>query len=851
MDKERKFHIAVAPTRLAKKWRNIEITLTELREKLETPVKTGETMAEYKAMPKVERDKRKDQGGFVGGRLKDGIRKKGMVVCRDFVTLDADNLPPGHDLIAIMDTLPIEYCYVIYPTHSSTPEAPRYRIIIPLEHSIPAEQYEPVARAIAKSIGIDYFDPTTYEPSRLMYWPSCPQDYEFKLIWQDGRDGALLNPDDVLSLYEDWHDMSTWPTGKTEAEIHAATLKKLGDPREKPGLIGMFCRAYTVPQAIDRFLPDAYTQCEDKTDRYTYSKGSTAGGLVIYDDGLHAYSHHATDPASGKDVNAFDLVRLHLFGARDENALPDTPVNKLPSYKAMTELCQADSEVKKLYGEDIKTQLSDDMIEDLPEGERSTALDWVDDLDRTRQGKILPSAHNMLLILRNDPKLKNRAALDLFSHRIMVLGNLPWRKHVKDGADVWSDADDAQLRNYVSETYEGLTGRQVLDDAFVEVVQKQAFHQVRDYWSTAKWDGVKRAETILIDYLGAEDTPYAKAVTINWLKGAVARVYHPGIKYDCCLVLTGPQGIGKSTLLSRLGGKWFSDSVTTFGTKDTLEQLQGNLIIELAEMQATNRAENDQIKAFLSRQVDKFRAPYGRRTEEYPRQCVFAATTNDDIFLKDRTGGRRFLIVPCMGNASKDLFKDLTEEVVLQIWLEVIDIYKKDKSLVLDKEAQRVARDMQEERTEGSEKVGLIADFLDKLLAPDWDEMSLQDRIDYIETADSISSLSAEKLKERFRKGFRRRDRVCAMEVWCECLGNQPRQMRNIDARGLNTVLQNMPGWKVYGHGKRGKLRFKLYGVQRAYYRESTLSAQLYKAAVGCEQPSSVANPVANIEDLM
>ena len=166
-----------------------------------------------------------------------------------------------------------------------------------------------------------------------------------------------------------------------------------------------------------------------------------------------------------------------------------------------------------------------------------------------------------------------------------------------------------------------------------EVISRNRFHPVRDYLKGLTWDGTPRAETLYIDYLGAEDSAYTRMVTKQHLKAAVARVMQPGVKFDPCLVLSGPQGIGKPTILAKLGRQWFNDSIVSLQGKDPMEQLQGSWIIELSEMQATNKSENDQIKAFISRQVDKFRAPYGRRTEEFPRQCVFAATTNDYVFL--------------------------------------------------------------------------------------------------------------------------------------------------------------------------------------------------------------------------
>lgn len=807
------FNLATASSRTAKTWKNTTWRWSDFLARLQPDklTRTGETAAEYRKMSKTDRDRRKDRGGFVGGYLINGQRKKGTVKYRQLLCLDADQA--DRDFIGRVRSVLEGYAWAVYSTHSHTPESPRYRLIIPLSDTCAPEQYEPICRKIASQLNIEVFDPTTYEAHRLMYWPTAPEDGEYIF---ESAEGQLLEPDQVLAEYEDWMDASSWPVARAETVAHQAALKKLGDPREKPGIVGAFCSVYTIPEAIETFLADVYTPCA-APGRYTYAAGHTSAGFIVYDNGRHAYSHHATDPISGKDVNAFDLVRLNKFGHLDEDVKEDTPVNKLPSYQEMAKFARQDDRVKDYENEAIRASFTDDNLtgDETAEAEKQEALKWLRQLEPSGRGAGFAStAKNFLLILQNDPKLKEIAGLDRFSHRIILKKEPPWRvSQVSRTGTAWKDSDDAQLRNYISTVYKGLTGKDKINDAFTEVVEKNGFHQVLDWFATLEWDGVPRLERIFIDFLGAEDSEYSRAVTRLFFRAAVARVMQPGIKFDSCLVLTGPQGIGKSTILSRMGGKWFNDSVVTLNGKDTLEQLQGSFIIELAEMQAANRSENDQLKAFISRQVDKFRAPYGRRTEEFPRQCVFASTTNEAVFLKDRTGGRRFLILPVPGGGVKPL-KDFTDDYAAQCWAECLRIYEqeKHKTLELPYYLQVVARRLQEDRTEGSEKAGLIQEYLDTPVpVKSWDTMDLGARRDFIR-GDNVSNYASEDWKPR--------DRICIMAIWCELFGNDRSTLKNIDARDLNSIMQQMPGWTSHENVSGGSLRFTLYGRQRAYIRK-------------------------------
>lgn len=823
-----KFNIATAPTRNTKQWTNKEMTWQEFCHTIEEPIVTSETAAEYKAMTKTEKGQAKDTGGFVGGYLEDGLRKKDKVKNRVLLTLDADRISKGDVFLTSVREQLAGMAWAVYSTHSHTADKPRFRIVIPLSRKVSSDEYEPIGRRIAQRIDIEAMDPTTYEASRFMYWPSHSKDGEYI---KEISEGSLLDVDAVLSSYENWRDATTWPIAKAETVAHQREIKKLGDPREKNGIVGDFCKAYTITEAIAEFLPEVYTPC-DVPNRYTYAEGSTTGGVIIYDDDLHAYSHHATDPISGQDVNAFDLVRLNKFIERDDDIKEDTPINKRPSYMAMSEFAQRDAKVAKVQIAEIAGDFSDDLLDG--EGAGDEAFNWLTQLERGgKDGRtIKATAGNFLLILENDPRLKGMAALDDFSHRVLLKHDLPWREMRKKDGDVWTDADDAQLRNYISTTYRNLTGKALIDDAFTEVTQKAHFHQVIDWWKTLKWDGKPRVSRILIDYLGAEDCEYTEAVTTLFFKAGVARCFVPGIKFDTCLVLTGPQGIGKSTILNRMGGAWFNDSIISLQGKDVIEQLQGSLVVELAEMQAAKRAENDQMKAFISRQVDKFRLPYGHRTGEFPRQCIFAATTNEDAFLKDRTGARRFLIVPCMGGGVKPL-KEFTKAEAAQCWAELLEIWKEDKSMILREELQKQAAEIQEEHSEGSEKFGLVQDYLDTLLPWSWDDWDLNTRRQFLR-GDMVEPPVGEVV----------RDKVCAMEIWCELFENNRAAMKNIDAREINSILLQMPGWiPCKQENNRGKLRFKHYGVQRAFVRKSTSREQN-----GCCQfDTKIGNDIENL----
>ena len=774
--------IAVGNSRMDKKWINRDITWEDLCKKVSVTQRTTETVEEYRKLKKGMQDSIKDVGGFVGGHLRQGRRKNGMVLCRSMLTLDMDyGKPDIWDEIAMLH----DFKCCVYSTHKHTPEAPRLRLIIQLSREVTEEEYPAVARMVAKEIGIDLFDDTTYEACRLMYWPSTSVNGDF---FFDSKDGPELDPDAYLSLYDDWTDASTWPVSSRQSEAVRRSISQQADPLTKPGVVGAFCRAYTIEEAIDTFLTDVYAPSA-MNGRYDYIPADSSAGVVIY-DGKFAYSHHATDPVCGRLLNAFDLVRLHRFRDLDENSPLDTPVGKLPSFKAMTDFALADEKVKTVFAEERQAQASSEFADE----------DWQTRLELDKAGNIKNTLRNLTLILENDPMLKPLVFNQLLDG-MEIKGEVPWKHPSK----FWRDADDAQLISYV-DTHYGTFSARNYDIAVMKVTDDRSYHPIRAFIEDLpEWDGVERVDTLLIDYLGASDTAYVRAVTRKTLCAAISRVLRPGCKFDSMLVLNGPQGVGKSTLIAKLAGEWFSDSLNLGDTKDktAAEKLQGYWILEIGELAGLKKAEVETLRSFLSRQNDIYRASFGKRATPHLRQCVFFGTTNAESgYLRDTTGNRRFWPVKTPGGAAKHSWQ-LTGEEIQQIWAEALVYVKRGEKLYLDADMETLAKTEQREAMESDEREGLVRVYLDTLLPADWDSMDTFERRNF---------LNGTEFGEQQRTGTVKRTSVSNMEIWCECFGKERANLRRADSNELTSILSRL-GWKRADN----KVRIPLYGPQYVF----------------------------------
>lgn len=800
MQYNRMLHISTAGSRKATQWPESAILWSEFLEKLKTPVRSTESLEEYLAYPKARQDELKDVGGFVGGTLSGGRRKAVNITGRDLATLDLDHVPAGQtdDILRRVDGLGC--AAAVYSTRKHSGYAPRLRVVIPFDRAALPDEYEPAARKLAALIGIRFCDPTTFDISRLMYWPSCCRDSQY--VYR-AYDKPFCSLDGVLAMYGDWRDVAQWPQVPGAEAVERRRLAKQEDPTAKKGVIGAFCRTYSITQAMEKFLPGIYEET-DTPGRYTYLGGSTVGGAIVYDGDLFLYSHHATDPCSGQLVNAFDLVRLHKFGEKDEGAKEGTPVSKLPSFLAMNRLALEDKPVSDRMSrerfEEAQEAFSGPQTAET--GDADPDLEWISHLTKDGNGRFEKTINNVVLVLENDPLLKGKIVTDEFASCGMALGRLPW--DAREEKRRWKDADDASFYRYM-ETFYGITGREKLDNGLLIVSSQNRINDVKQYLQGLKWDGVKRVDRLLVDYLGAEDNAYSHAVIRKLLCAAVARAVKGGVKFDYMPILTGPQGIGKSTFLSILGKEWFSDSLTTFEGKEAAELIQGTWINEVGELTAFTKQETQTIKQFLSKTDDIYRAAYGRRTEKYPRRCVFCGTSNDSEFLKDSTGNRRFWPVDVGEHpAVKSVWKDLPGEVD-QIWAEAYMLYVLGEELYLPKEIEALAEQQQEEHKESSGKEGLIREFLEKPVPLKWDQMSIMERKQFLQG--TLAGMDKMELAAR--------EKVCAAEIWVECFNGEQKYLKRMESTEINGILSGIKGWKR----NKSVRRYGPYGTQKGFER--------------------------------
>lgn len=779
----RDLSIAYGSSRQAKKWVNKTVKFDDLKERLKVTIRTPESAEEYKKMNKAQRDAAKDHGGFVGGVLKGGRRKIDTVELRSMIALDGDRIDKEF-LDSYEDK--VSFASALYTTHSSTEEEPRVRIVIPATRDMSPDEFVAVSRYVAQSLGMDYFDECSYQPNQLMYWPSSPQNGVF--VFKE-TDGDWLDPDEILSAHPEWTDPTRLPTSSRESKANTTAQQKVQDPLEKEGAVGLFNRVYfPVQKALEAFLSDVY-EPTDNENRWHLIESSSMAGVEIKDDKF-VYSHHAKDAAYLHLCNAFDIVRIHKFGDMDEKA----------SYKAMCDFAMQQDELKIAAAKERQAQAAEEFSDD---------IDWQKGFEYEPRSTVLKNClHNLLLILQNDPNLKG-IRYNEFSDG-MEIENAPWRRPA--GFKYWREADDAQLVAYVDSNYGTFSARNY-DLAVTKVCDDRSYHPVKDYFaSLPEWDGKTRVDTLLVDCFGAADNAYVRAVTRKTFTGAVARIMHPGCKFDTMLVMNGFQGQKKSSLLRRLCGEWFNDDISFAQTKDktAAEKLQGYWIIEFSEMTGLKKAEVEGLKAFISRQNDIYRASYGKRATPHMRQCIFIGTTNaDNGFLRDTTGNRRYWPVKTVKKYEEDPAL-ISDEYVRQFWAEALWHYNNGEKLYIEDDSiLKYAVLEQKEAMETDEREGIVIDYLNTLLPEDWGSMSLYERRNF---------LNGDEFGGESRVGTEVRKRVCTMEIWCECFGRERSQLSKRDSSEIAAMMAHITGWEKMEN----KQRFGMYGVVGGYVRSES-----------------------------
>lgn len=784
-----KYTLSVAGSSASLKWSTVRYTWEDFLERLNRDIRSTETMRDFDRLDRTARANLKDVGGYMAGELSGARRLKSAVLSRSMITLDVD----------YADSLfPVEFetrfpgvAAVIYNTRSDRKKSRRFRVVIPFAEEVQdAAQYEAAARKMAELLGIDLFDPTTFQAERMMYWQSLSSDQPkvFEVF-----DGEPISADYLLSLYgnnEEWRDIRNWAfKSDQEKETRAIVGKAMAqNPKEKAGLVGAFCRAYSVPAAIEKYLSDVY-EIAPGNDRYTYKAGHSVGGMIVFDD-LFCFSYHSTDPISdGHAYNAYDLVRVHKFGH----------LGKEDSTKEMNRLVCADKECVKdmvtpdadlddfdYYGDAVKSDSTEEVTE----------LVW--DLDG--KGNKQVTVNNFVNAFKSDPLLNGLLAYDMLKETIVFTRPSFTAKGSKKG-DLVNDTDISIIKGRI-ERMHGIYNDAKLNDAIEQVSSDNAFHPIKLYLESLTWDGVPRIDTFLVDYMGAEDNAYTREAFRKMLLAAVTRIYEPGRKFDTALVFYSEQGVGKSTLIQRLSKGWFNDSLTNLSGKESYEAIQFAWLVELAELSALRKSDVEAVKNFISKREDTYRGAYARRVKTHKRQCVFFGSTNDDEFLKDATGNRRFFPVEVKRTRKTRLiFEPEFDAVVDQLWAEAMEGYMLGEALTLSDEAEAIAGGTREEFTERTPIQGLIEEYLDRLFPADYEDRFLAQRLDFLN-----GDLGEE--------GTETKNSFSLIELWTEALGRRKDEYTVVKARELSNAVKALKGWK-----RDKQARQKIYGPQVIYRR--------------------------------
>jgi len=390
---------------------------------------------------------------------------------------------------------------------------------------------------------------------------------------------------------------------------------------------------------------------------------------------------------------------------------------------------------------------------------------------------------------------------------VEVIGDLPWGR--SPGNKFWRDVDSDQLKAIIDARYLPFSSRNH-DVAFNKVADDRRFHPIRDYLDgLPAWDKVPRVETLFINYLDADDTPYVRTVTRKAFAAAVARIYQPGIKFDSVLVLDGKQGIGKSTIVKDLvTPEYYSETLTLtdMDDKSSAEKIQGFWVVEIGELAGMKKAEIEKVKAFISTTDDKYRPSYGRVVESHPRQCIIIATVNGDRgYLRDITGNRRFWIIKV--NQEEQLLKwNFTKEDRDQFWAEAKEIYRKGEKLYLEGEILAESEKAQMKAMEVDERKGMVEEYLNVMLPDNWDGMDLYKRRSYLAKDDLLSPT---------KEGTVQRMTVSNAEIWCECFGKSLSELKPSDSYAIAALMSQIPEWERTSQSK----RIPIYGKQRLYSR--------------------------------
>lgn len=780
MNPETVFAIATAPRRNSRHWKLGTVTWGEILtwvRKPGTAKEAGNYLLGTLRETSVAHDKTQPTERCTGIH-----RRKEAVVSRSALTLDIDS--PDKDFATKVE-LAFPYAALMHTTFNSSPDDPRYRLVIPTDREMAPDEYVFAAQAVMVMLGEDAFDPGTTQPERYMFRPAAKKPAWFESLTLDGDP---LPVDDFLSSFET--DLSH----KAMPKPH----RNKRNPFEIEGVIGAFNRAYVDWDLLIAEYELPYEKVDD--DRYQLIGARSMAGMgPVADTEGFVYSHHASDPAFGKTCSAFDLVRLHHFGDLDEEAEPQTPVNKLPSHMAMLALATRDFRAIASAAELDFDELTDDegnIDDDHPDS-------WQLRLARNNRGRVLDTVGNRTLLKEHDPVFQLLYYNEM-AFTVEVAETLPWRE-VTERNRTFGRTDRLELADYVEREYALTLPLSKIDGMVDTQAMQRLVNPVADYLRNLTWDGVSRVEECLP---GVRPTAYTRLVARKVLVAAVARMLQPGVKWDHTLVLYGSEGLGKSWWIDKLA-RGYSASLGRIGDKDTLLTMQRSWIMISDEGHSLKKVDHDVQKEFLTRTTDLFRLPYERETQVHPRHSVIWSTTNDETFLRRQEGNRRFLIVHCQDKVD---FDAMTDDYIDQLWAEAVHLYRQGEPLFLAASESELAADERERFVEEDAMGGVIENYLDTPVPADWDRRSPEARVAWLAA-----------YKEGFEAGGTGRiDQVCSTQIWVEALGRRIGDHRRIDLLEVSNALKRIPGWYL----RPGRHRLPGYGPQTVFVRANSLTTE-------------------------
>lgn len=419
---------------------------------------------------------------------------------------------------------------------------------------------------------------------------------------------------------------------------------------EAPGELNDFKRVNSMALTVlDAWVPALFPQAIKSARGYRVRQADLPGrsgleeDLSITSDGIVDFGVHDMGDAQQGRRTAIDLV-MEWRGLDNVAALKWLAAQIGVQLKQATQSAKSvpaqaagrgrtDHEPKRREGGSTpSTGSAEGPSADHPDA-------WRRNLLGTGSGGLKDCRENIFHILTGHRELKGMVAFDEFSYRIVKLKPPPWPSTPGE----WINNDDYELGLWLSQK-EGLTVKAegTLAAGVAMAAYRAKFHPVLDYLNPLQWDGVERLKHWVHECLGGADNTYHQLVGTWYIMGMVNRILCPGCQMDNMITLEGGQGEGKSTSLRVLAGEWFADTPLKIGDKDAILNLAGKWLYEIAEMDSFNRAEVTAVKQYITSRVDRVREPYTRRPADRPRTCVLGGTTNQDEYLKDSTGARRF-----------------------------------------------------------------------------------------------------------------------------------------------------------------------------------------------------------------